>query len=77
MAQDALRREVRPLYVALGEVIANAKPGRDQELLERCNRIFSHLTPLQQIACRLEIDLIRKAKRGELLSEIVEFSNQS
>lgn len=60
---DAVRNHpAQPLPIELARQIVAEKPGTYR--LEVMNRLFSRLSPSDQLACRSEMEQCRMAKRG-------------
>ena len=53
----------RSLPIALGQVLANTKPGPHMDTL---NRIYMGLSPADRLRCRDELSACRAAKRGHI-----------
>lgn len=61
------QHQLRPFPIALGQVLANAKPGPRLDCL---NRLYMGLKPADRLRCRDELNRCRAAKRGAQLAEI-------
>ena len=53
---------VRPLPIALAQILSNAKPGDGR--LPALNRLYSALSPADKLRCQDEMRWCRLAKRG-------------
>lgn len=61
LEEHVRRYPARPLPVALGQVLANTRPGA---YLDCLNRLYLSLSSADKIRCRLELQHCREAKRG-------------
>jgi hypothetical protein len=67
---DCFKKPLRPLPVALAHVMGNtplAKIGYHMVL----NRLYSGLSPADKITCRGELDMVRRAKRGQVEAQVM------
>lgn len=61
----------RELPVALAHAFSEPRPFADHARTARLNRLFSHLSPADQLRCRAEFLKCREAKRDKRLAEVV------
>lgn len=62
--RDAFTKPARPLYVALGQIMANTPYARIDRH-EVLSRVFSALRPVDKLRCLAELNACKAAKRGQ------------
>lgn len=67
----AIAADVRELPLALAHAFAVPRPFSDQARLDLLNRVFSTMSPADQLRCRAEFLECREAKRGNRFAEVV------